>query len=237
MKRNKIETLEFKNLNFYYDQTSPIFKDINYSFPETDVIFIQGPTGGGKTTLMKLLLGLVGPTQGEYLINGRPVQNLSYSEFDEYRLNMGFSFDVAGLINNQTIYENFKLPLDFHDYVNSADQKEYIIEFLKLFNLQDQKHLRPAFVSSGTRKAASVLKAFILNPQVLILNNPTLGLNQEHIKPLVNLIELHRKQKGLKHVFIASDDVSFMKYFNYKSIQIINNKIVEETTNKIKIAS
>lgn len=237
MKRNKIETLEFKNLNFFYDQSNPIFKDVNYIFPETDVTFIQGPTGGGKTTLMKLLLGLVGPTTGEYLINGKPVQNLSYTEFDEYRLNMGFSSDVGGLINNQSIFENFKLPLDFHDYVSPNDLQDYIIEFLQLFNLQDQKNLRPAFVSSGTRKAASVLKAFILNPQVLILNNPTLGLNQEHIKPLVNLIELHRKQKGLKHVFIASDDVSFMQYFNYKSIQVLNNNIVEEKNIKTKIAS
>lgn len=237
MKRNKIETIEFKNVNFFYDKANPIFKDVNYIFPEAEVIFLQGPTGGGKTSLMKLLLGLNGISSGEYLINGKPVQDLSYTEFDEYRLNMGFSFDVGGLINNQSLLENFKLPLDFHDYVNPKDQNDYVIEFLKLFNLQDQKQSRPAFVSSGTRKAASVLKAFLLNPQVLILNNPTLGLNQEHIKPLVKMIQEHRLHKGLKHVFIASDDMSFMQNFNYKSIQITNNNIVDEKNTNIKIAS
>lgn len=237
MKRKEINTLEFKNINFHYDEKNSIFKDVSYQFPLADIIFIQGPTGGGKTTLMKLLLGIVAPTNGEYLINGKAVQDLSYMEFDEYRLNMGFSFDVGGLINNQSLYENFKLPLDFHDYINPHDQKDYIFEFLKRFNLQDQKHLRPAFVSSGTRKAASVLKAFLMNPEVLILNNPTLGLNQEHIKPLVSLIEEHRKHKGLKHIFIASDDINFMQFFNYKTIQIIQSNIVEDKNIKFKIAS
>lgn len=237
MKRKDIQSLTFTNLNFFYDESNPIFKNVNYTFSDTEVYCIQGPTGGGKTTLMKLLLGLVGPNNGEYLINDKPVQNLSYSEFDEYRLNMGFSSDVGGLINNQSLYDNLKLPLDFHDYINESDMKDYIIEFLKIFNLQDQRHLRPAFVSSGTRKAASVLKAFIMNPQVLILNNPTLGLNQEHVKPLVNLIEFHRKQKGLKYVFIASDDSSFMQFFNYKTISISNQGIVEDKVSKLKIAS
>lgn len=237
MKRKCIESLSFKDINFFYDEANPIFRNVSFEFSQDEVYFIQGPTGGGKTTLMKLLLGLVGPNNGQYLINGEAVQGLSYTEFDEYRLNMGFSFDVGGLINNQSIYENFQLPLNFHDYINPKDMRDYIIEFLQVFNLQDQKNLRPAFVSSGTRKAASVLKAFILNPQVLILNNPTLGLNQEHIKPLVNLIEMHRKQKGLKYIFIASDDLSFAQYFNYKIIQITSQNIVEDKDRHLKIAS
>lgn len=237
MKRKIIESLSFKDINFFYDESNPIFKNMSYEFSPDEVYFIQGPTGGGKTTLMKLILGLVGPNHGEYLINGKPVQGLSYNEFDEYRLNMGFSSDVGGLINNQSIYENFQLPLNFHDYVSPNEMCDYIFEFLQVFNLQDQKHLRPAFVSSGTRKAASVLKAFILNPQILILNNPTLGLNQEHIKPLVNLIENHRKHRGLKYIFIASDDLSFAQYFNYKIIQISNQSIVEDKERHLKIAS
>lgn len=225
MRRHKIESITFENLCFGYEGQKLIFDNLNFDFPLNNIISLSGATGGGKNTLLKILCGLVTPTQGKFLINGNEVQNLSYHEFDEYRLSMGYSFDVGGLINNQSLYENFKLVLDFHDYMGEGLKREYVIGLLGVLGLQDLTHLRPAMISSGARKAASVLRAFILNPEVVILNNPTLGLNIEQVKPLCDFIKLHMEKRNLKHLFISSDDQNFLSQFSYNTIKVSNNKL------------
>jgi ABC-type transporter Mla maintaining outer membrane lipid asymmetry ATPase subunit MlaF len=123
---------------------------------------------------------------------------------------MGHSFDVGGLINNQTLYENFRLLLDYHDYLEPAERFDYIVQMMKWFQLENQKHLRPAFISSSARKAACVLRAFSLKPEVVILDNPTQGMSMEHIPNLVKLIKEHQDKYSLKYVVISSDDVGLI---------------------------
>lgn len=211
MKRIDLNSISFNNLSFKYPTSSEIFSNLNFNFTTDHPIVLQGPTGGGKTTIMKLLLGLIAPTNGEYMINDQVMNHFSYSEFDRYRLHMGLAFDVGGLINNRTLYENFMLPIEYHNFLPKDERKEYIVSFFERFGISEQKHIRPAFVTSGTRKLAAVLKAFVLNPQLLVLNNPTLGLNTEHVQPLAELIKFHRQNKNLKFIIIASDDHNFIE--------------------------
>ncbi|MFZ4714471.1 MAG: ATP-binding cassette domain-containing protein [Bacteriovoracaceae bacterium] len=223
--RESIHSIKFKDLNFTYHGQKAIFEQVNFEFPMNQMIIFQGPTGGGKNTLLKLMAGLVAPSEGKLLINDIEVQNFSFPEFDRYRLSIGYTFDVGGLINNLTLYENFKLVLDFHSSDSEADKKRRILELLNVMNLDEIKHLRPSAVSSGAKKAAMILRAFILNPEMLILNNPTLGLNFEHIDSLISLIEEHKKTKNLKHIFVSSDDINFIQAFDYQSLKIVNGHI------------
>lgn len=210
MKRSNIESIELKKMGFYYDPEEKIFSDVNFKFNSGEVLYIQGPRDSGKNTFIKLLLGILSPQEGEYLINGTCVNDFSFSEFDRFRLNMGHSFDVGGLINNQTLYENFRLVLDYHDYLEPAKRFDYIVHMMKWFQLENQKHLRPAFISSSARKAACVLRAFSLKPEVVILDNPTQGMSMEHIPNLVELIKEHQDKYSLKYVIISSDDVGLI---------------------------
>jgi phospholipid/cholesterol/gamma-HCH transport system ATP-binding protein len=225
MKREPIEKLEFRNLKFSYEDGREVFTGLDFDFSAEPILYLQGPTGGGKTTLMKILVGLASPTSGDYLINGQEVGGLSFSEFDAYRLNMGYAFDVGGLINNQSLYENFKLPLDFHGFMEEQHKRDYIIGRLELFHLGEQKHIRPAFVSTGARKAASLLKALLLDPAVAILNDPTLGLNSELIEPFIALIREHQIKRGLKHVIIASEDMNLMHHLPGRIVQVTNKRL------------
>jgi len=214
MKRVDIQSIELNSIGFSY-QDKKVLENVNFRPQSGDVYFLQGPRGSGKRTLIKLLLGIHAPTHGEYRINGQLMNHLSHSEFDRYRLNIGYSFDVGGLINNHTIYENFKILLDYHDFKEQA-HFDYIVSLLKRFDIDEQKHLRPSLVSNGVRKAASIMRALALKPQCLILNNPTQGLSPEHVPVIVELIEEYKRCHNLKFVIIASDDWKLCNQLNGK---------------------
>ena len=232
-KRESIDSFNFVKMDFQYPGQGIVFDQVEFNFPTNQFLLLQGPTGGGKNTLLKILAGLVPITRGEFLINGRNMEDLSYAEFDRYRLSMGYAFDNGGLINNLTIYENFKLILDFHTDLKTEEKKNKIKDAFTLLNLDEVKHLRPAMVSSGTRKAALLLRSLFLEPEMLILNNPTLGLNIEHLDAFVNLIEHHRKEKNLKHIIVASDDFNFISKFETTNLKVLEKKIYLESRSKI----
>jgi len=236
MKRLELNSIIFDHLSFKYPTSTDIFSNLNFNFSCDHPLILQGPTGGGKTTLMKLLLGLIAPTSGEYLINGQVMNELSHSQFDLFRLNMGFAFDVGGLINNRTLYENFILPIEYHNFLPRDERKKYIVSFFEHFGISEQKHIRPAFVTSGTRKLAAVIKAFVLNPQLIILNNPTLGLNSEHIEPLAELIKFHRTEMNLKYLIIATDDQNFINLIGGEVYNVTNNELYHSRINLKKVS-
>ena len=237
MKRESIQSLEFKKMSFHYSGQGIVFDEVNFKFPENSFLLLQGPTGGGKNTLLKIMAGLVPITNGEYLINGQNMEQLSHSEFDRYRLSIGYAFDNGGLINNLTLYENFKLILDFHTEYSQEEKKFKILEALSLLNLDEVKHLRPAMVSSGSRKAALLIRSLFLDPEMLVLNNPTLGLNIEHLDSFVKMIQIHQREKNLKHIIVASDDMNFISKFETTNIRVIDKKIQLEEKNKLSKAA
>ncbi len=210
MKRFPISSICLDHVCFTYEEATPVFTGLCHSFIPQDVLFLQGPRGSGKNTLLRLLLGLEIPTSGRYLINDVVVNELGHDEFAPYRLNIGYASDVGGLINNYTLYENFRLLLDYHDVGDPQGRFDYISMLFERFDLGGAKHLRPAFVSSTARKAAAVLRAFVLRPEVLILDNPGQGMSVAHIHVLVELIREHRANFGLKYVFISSDDLGLL---------------------------
>ena len=102
MNRLDITSLELNQVGFAYE-SERVLSDVSFKPQAGEIYFLQGPRGSGKRTLLKLLMGVHAPTQGEYRINGELVNHLSHAEFDRYRLNIGYAFDVGGLINNHTI--------------------------------------------------------------------------------------------------------------------------------------
>ncbi len=228
MKRINIDRVELKGMSYFYDPESIIFKDVNFVFKPGEILYLQGSRGAGKNTLIKLLLGLLPPTEGEYLINNIRVNDFSHKEFDPFRLNIGYSFDVGGLLNNQTIYENFRTLIDYHNFLDQHERFDYITKMMERFELENIKHLRPAFISSSARKAASVLRAFTLKPGMMILNDPTQGLSAEHIPNLVELIRDHQRHHGLEHIIISSDDVGLINKLKGRIVKVTSSGLLDE---------
>jgi phospholipid/cholesterol/gamma-HCH transport system ATP-binding protein len=133
---------------------------------------IMGPSGCGKSTLLKVAAGILLPDSGEVLLEGRPLQRLSEARLLEWRRSSGFMFQDAALWANKTIFENLALPLQFHHpSLAAAEVRRRVRASLERGGLEASEDLRPAQLSMGEAKIASFLRAVILEPELLFLDD------------------------------------------------------------------
>lgn len=219
-----IETIEFKNLSFGYDGAL-LFSDASFALPKNEIVHLTSASGAGKSAILRLLAGLVLPTSGEYLLNKLSVGQMSFEEFLPYRLCFGFSFDHGGLLNNRTIRENLMLPLQYHKRFPEEEIVERCDEMLERFELSAAAERRPASVSGSQRKACALARALIVDPQVLLLDDPTTGLGKQAIQELVELLNKTNNTNMSRFVVIASDDADFLRQLRFSEIGIRDGRI------------
>lgn len=217
-----IKSLKFEGLFFQHESNDPILMNADFDFPTNENVLIQSAQGAGKSTLLQILGGLIVPQSGKYLINDSNVGDMSFEEFLPYRLSIGYTFDYGGLINNRTIYDNLMLPLLYHKIVEVTEANRRVMEVLKFFDLEKFKDERPAHIPGRVRKIACLLRPMMTHPQVLLLDDPSVGLGQETSLKFIDLITKHRAERGLKHVFISSYDEKFMGHINHITIHLDN---------------
>lgn len=205
-----IESLRLENLSYGYHDRECVFEDVTLEIPTGKIVWVSGQSGAGKSVLIKLLNGHIAPTKGRYLINGQDVAQMSFEEFLPYRLRIGYSFDFGGLINNRTIYQNLSLPMEYHHPSQEQNIADQVHEYLAHFNLLDVANERPASIPGAFRKAACVARAFMLNPQMLLLDDPTTGLRSELRMRLKDLLLKKKKSGEVTNIFVASDDTDFI---------------------------
>lgn len=234
MERPLIDSLEFKGLSCFINNTSKVFENVDFVFPTSGLFAFKSESGGGKSTLLKILNGLALIQHGDYLINSSSVSEMTFSEFTPYRLQFGFSFDFGGLIHNRTIYQNLSLVLEYHKLFPEREICDRVIDWMSLFGIEKFKDHRPSGVPGAVRKAVCVLRAFIHDPQIYLLDDPTTGLRKDACKALVQII--NQKQKERKLILIASEDDSFLGQLNIDGrIQVSSGliKIEKNETGKI----
>lgn len=196
--------LSFKDLSFQYQTENALLSDCTFDWPVGSALLFTGDSNGGKSSIFKLLAGLLQPVSGAYVINGQPVGQMSFEEFLPLRLKIGFSFDLGGLINNKSLFENLMLPLLYHNFypVDSCEQK--VNSLLELFHLKPVSHMRPSMISGSQRKLACVLRALVHEPEWVLLDDPFTGLSEEAVSKLQQLLSDLRQDQKLKQIWISA---------------------------------
>lgn len=227
MHREDITSIEFKKASFSTQSGVPVFSDISIELPMNEIIWLKGSSGSGKSVLIKMICGLLVPNSGELAINKKQIYDLSFEEFTPLRCNMGYSFDFGGLINNRNILANLLLPNEYHNYEYGTPNELVlrVTKYLELFNLSKVAYERPSSIVGGLRKAACVARAFIHDPELLLLDDPTTGLRGETRNNLKNLIQQKKSGGKLKHVIVASEDNEFMEDLATVTIEINDGTI------------
>lgn len=205
----EIETLRLERASFVYEDGPAVFQDVTIDVPNGRGTFISGGARQGRSTFLRVLAGLVPLTQGEYLLNGRSVNEMSFEEFLPLRRRMGFSFDFGGLIANRTVWQNLMLPLEYHRALEPEAAQQKIEGICREFGLWEARDSRPANISGGSRKACAVARAFVMDPEMLLLDDPFVALD-----PLARDAVLHRLEDGrssgrIKHLIMTSQDESW----------------------------
>lgn len=222
-----IESIRFSQLSFAYAGQTPLFQGLNFEFAQNELIQIQANQGSGVSTLLRILAGLLEPTRGHYIVNGIDVHSLTLRQFKPYQLAIGYAFDNGGLISNRTMLQNLTLPLEYHGESLRREALKRAEFYLNHFGIESSKNLRPALASGGTRKLACLARSFMMRPEVLILDNPTQGINKSSATALVELVHLHQKEHGLKYIIVGSEDEFFLKHFQVRRINLRPKKLEE----------
>lgn len=222
MLRRNISSLELREMSLSFENGKTLFANVSFGFPMNEIVWLRGESGSGKSILAKVLAGLIQPSKGKYLMNGDQVNEMTFEEFLPYRTNIGYSFDFGGLINNRDIISNLLLPIEYHNFEFGSPELliQKVMSCMQTFNLQKVAYERPSSIIGGLRKAACVARAFIHDPQLLILDDPTTGLRGETRVKLKDLILMKRATGEVRHVIIASEDAEFMKSLHPSVVEI-----------------
>ena len=190
-----------------------------------EYVSIAGPSGCGKSTLLSILGLLDTPTEGEYLLNGRPVQGLSLAERARIRnREIGFIFQSFNLIGDLTVYENVDLPLTYRG-MPASERKQRVNEALEKVGMAHRaKHL-PSQLSGGQQQRVAVARALAGSPSVLLADEPTGNLDSKNGDAVMELLrDLHRSGST---IVMVTHDARFARHAD-RTIHLFDGRIVEE---------
>lgn len=213
MKRERVTKFEVRGLTQKFDDFT-LFENIDLDIQPGKMIAIMGAPGCGKSVFLKILTGLVDPSSGSVNYNDKDICKISFENSVSLRLSTAICFENGGLLMNKTLEDNLKLSLLYHDQWRSDRSKSLFDGLVRDFKLKDYLHLRPAQVSAGVRKIAGLVRSFLLNPQIIFLDEPSLGIGPEATLMLKKWINIFRQEHEDKVVFIATQDIALAKLLN-----------------------
>ena len=214
--------LKVENLSFSYDHHL-VLDDINFEIDKGSIVGILGLSGSGKTTLLKILSGLLIPKKGKVSIdneatftNEKPSKALTQD--------LGVVFQQFNLFMHLTVVDNLALALRLRTKQSKSDCRTKSLELLDSFGLKDQADKFPNQCSGGQQQRIAIARALILNPKLLLIDEPTSSLDKENTRILVNLLkDLHKK--GLTIVLITHD-LPFAKSMCERVVELKEGKII-----------
>ena len=177
--------------------------DISLSVKPGEFVAIVGPSGCGKSTLLSLIAGLLKPEEGEILLNGKSLK--------ESATNIGYMLQHDHLFEWRTIYHNILLGLEIQHTLTAA-AKTHARELLKTYGLEKFADSRPSELSGGMRQRAALIRTLILEPDLLLLDEPVTGLDPLVTEELYQLIEQLNRDLGVTIIMVSHDISSATQY-------------------------
>ena len=198
---------------------------IHLDIKKGEYISIAGPSGCGKSTLLAILGLLDSPSDGTYMLNGKPVQGLKLSERARIRnREIGFIFQAFNLIGDLTVYENVELPLTYRG-MGGAERKKRVHDALERVGMSHRVKHYPSQLSGGQQQRVAVARALAGDPSILLADEPTGNLDSANGEAVMDLLrELHR---GGATICMVTHDPRYARYAD-RSIHLFDGRIVEE---------
>lgn len=214
--------LEINNLTKRYDSNKGIF-ELNYNFQEGRIYALIGPNGAGKTTLIQMIAGISEPVEGEVKLDGQNTMSR------KCKSHIGYSLELAENKTRQTILQFINMVCDIKF---GGQYKEDINSFLSAFELSNDKHTRLSECSFGMKKKVGIVASFIGFPKLILLDEPTNGVDTTGIIVLKKYIELAKRHNCI--VIVSSHVLDFVESVKDEIIFIKNGRIIMENGNTIE---
>jgi ABC-type transporter Mla maintaining outer membrane lipid asymmetry ATPase subunit MlaF len=223
MRRERITSIELQDVSHGFEAGKNVLEKINFKFEFGKVIVFQGAPGTGKSLLLKVSAGLVEPNQGNVIYNQKPLKELSFEEFAPMRTSTSVCFENGGLLMNKTLSENIQLGLRYNHQWRHERSGDTLKKLIDDFGIGASMHLRPSSVSASVRKIAGLIRTFVSTPQVILFDEPSLGLGDNGVSALKYWIEKYRQDgKEDELIVIASSDTRFIELFDAQKYFLSN---------------
>ncbi len=214
----KESAIELKNLKKSFDGKEFILNGIDLQIPKGQITVIIGYSGTGKSVLLKNILGLEKPTSGEIVVLGRDLWKMNRRQLIQFRCQLGVLFQYAALFDDMTAIENVCFPIAEHRReLKPAEVLDIAQKKLASSGL-DEKHFHklPGELSGGMRKRVGLARALALDPEILLYDEPTTGLDPILTEMVDDLIvETHKRIQGATSVIVSHDLISAFRMADY----------------------
>ena len=204
----------------------PVLKDVSLEVGKGEIVTVVGRSGSGKSTLLNLVSGFIRPTEGEIIIDGTAVTELSESKFADFRIkHLGFIFQSFQLIQSMTAYENVELPLVLQG-MGEAERKKKTEEMLTTVGLLEYKDHYPGELSGGQQQRVSISRALVVNPPIILADEPSGSLDSETEEELLEFIVQLNRELGITFLIITHDDQ--VARIGHRTIELRDGRVLEE---------
>jgi phospholipid/cholesterol/gamma-HCH transport system ATP-binding protein len=207
--------------------SSKVLIGINLDIEEGSTCVILGGSGSGKTVLMKHMIGLLKPDEGHVVVDSEDIVPMGAEELSRVRRKFGMVFQGAALFDSMTVYENVSFPLKEQRHTSEDEAREIVRQKLGIVGLKDVEDKFPADLSGGMRKRVGLARAIVLDPKIVLYDEPTTGLDPITTDYVDEMILDAKRQLGVTSVVISHDVASAFKVAD-KIAFLYQGLIVEE---------
>lgn len=215
--------IEFQGLTKQFDNNRVILNPMDFS-DDIHTLAIIGPSGGGKSTLLRILGGLILPTAGQLMVDGKKVPS-DEASLQKYRRELGFVFQQGGLFRHLSAFENITLPLcQVHGYIRQEAEKR-AAELLERFGLSGDGHKKPSALSGGQQQRVAIARAVAAKPRLLLLDEPTSALDPEYTTEVLDVVN-ELKNEGMDFI-IVTHEMGFARHACDKAAFLCEGSLME----------
>ena len=192
-----------------------VLRGVNLEVREGGTTVIVGASGTGKSLILKHMLGLIRPDQGQVLVFGQDLAKIGKRELKKIRMNFGVLFQNAALFDSMTVYDNVALPLRERSSQAEEEIRTKVMEKLALMDLEGAEDKYPAQLSGGMRKRVGLARALVLNPKVIFFDEPTTGLDVNKANEIYRLFYETQTRLNYTAVIVSHDVPKILKLADY----------------------
>jgi|SRR5579872_3388501 len=182
-----------------------VLNGVDLSARKGETVAVLGRSGTGKSVLLKLLIGLERPDAGSIRIRGREITALEHDELDQLRIKMGFLFQPGALYDSLTVGQNVEFPLRRHTKLPEAERRKKVRELLSQVGMEQDSQKMPSQISGGMQKRVGLARALALEPEILLLDEPTAGLDPITASEIGKLVLKLHEQREITSIVVTHD--------------------------------
>jgi phospholipid/cholesterol/gamma-HCH transport system ATP-binding protein len=221
--------------NLYFNRTGrDIFRGVDMSISRGKVTAIMGPSGTGKTTLLRLIGGQLKPNKGNIRVGGQDVHALSSKALYNLRKRMGMLFQSGGLFTHLNVFENVAFPLREHTKMSDAMIRNLVLLKLQMVGLRGARDLMPSELSGGMSRRVALARAIALDPDLIMYDEPLAGQDPITKGILLDLIRTLNDALGLTTIIVSHDVQETLSIADYSYVIADGQIIGKGTTESIK---